>query len=90
MNDETAFGVLRAVDEAGLTAGRDIAVAGFDGVRDARYSNPPLTTLDQPVYDIARQMVRLLIAQISNEPLPLSRVVLQPELLIRASTGSPA
>jgi LacI family transcriptional regulator len=90
VNDETAFGVLRAIDEAGLTAGGDIAVAGFDGVRDARYSHPPLTTLDQPVYEIARQMVRLLIAQISNEPQPLTRVVLQPALLIRASTGSPA
>ncbi|RPJ51316.1 MAG: LacI family transcriptional regulator [Chloroflexi bacterium] len=88
INDETAFGVLRAVDEAGLRTGQDIAVAGFDGVRDARYSNPPLTTLDQPVYDIARQLVRLLAAQIFRQPLPTSRIILQPTLLIRASTGN--
>ena len=88
VNDETAFGALRAIDEAGLKTGEDIAVAGFDGVRDARYSNPPLTTLDQPVYDIARQLVRLLAAQIAGQPLTTTRVVLQPTLLIRASTGN--
>lgn len=87
VNDETAFGALRAIDEAQLKAGKGIAVAGFDGVRDARYSNPPLTTLDQPVYDIARQLVRLLSAQISGQPIPTTRVVLEPTLLIRASTG---
>jgi LacI family transcriptional regulator len=87
VNDATAFGALRAIDEAGLITGKDIAVAGFDGVRDARYSNPPLTTLDQPVYDIARQLARLLAAQISGQPIPTPRIVLQPTLLIRASTG---
>lgn len=86
-NDETAFGAMRAIDEAGLKTGENIAVAGFDGVRDARYSNPPLTTLDQPVYDIARRLVRLLSAQISGQASENSRVVLQPTLLIRASTG---
>lgn len=87
VNDQTAFGAMRAIDEAGLKTGQDIAVAGFDGVRDARYSNPPLTTLDQPVYDIARQLVRLLAAQISGQTVPNARVVLQPTLLVRASTG---
>lgn len=87
VNDATAFGVLRAVDEAGLKTGQEIAVAGFDGVRDARYSNPPLTTLDQPVYEIARQLVRLLTAQITHQPIAEEHIVLQPTLLLRASTG---
>lgn len=88
VNDGTAFGALRAIDETHRKAGKEIAVAGFDGVRDARYSNPPLTTLDQPVYDIARQLVRLLTAQISGQPISTTRVVLEPTLLIRASTGA--
>lgn len=87
VNDATAFGALRAIDEAGLKAGEAIAVAGFDGVRDARYTNPPLTTLDQPVYEIARQLVRLLTAQIFGQAIPTPRIILQPTLLIRASTG---
>jgi DNA-binding LacI/PurR family transcriptional regulator len=90
VNDETAFGALRAIDEAGFLVGKDIAVTGFDGVRDARFSNPPLTTLDQPVYDIARQLVSLLIAQITGEAPPAKRIVYQPTLIIRASTGAPA
>lgn len=88
VNDATAFGAMRAIDEAGLKTGEDIAVAGFDGVRDARYSNPPLTTLNQPVYEIARQLVRLLSFQIAGHGAPFEHVVLQPNLLIRASTGT--
>jgi LacI family transcriptional regulator, galactose operon repressor len=57
INDETAFGVLHAAHELGLQIGQDFAVAGFDGVQASRYSEPPLTTLDIPVYDIARQLV---------------------------------
>lgn len=89
VNDETAFGALRAVDESSLRTGQDIAVAGFDGVRDARYSNPPLTTLDQPVYSIARQLVCLLTEQISGHS-PSRHIILEPTLLIRASTGGAA
>jgi len=87
INDETALGVLRAANELGMRVGKDLAVAGFDGVRDAKYSNPPLTTVDQPVYDIARQLVRMLVDEIRGTHLLERRVVLPPRLLIRESTG---
>jgi LacI family transcriptional regulator len=91
INDETAFGALRAVSETGRVVGKDVAVAGFDGVRDARYSNPPLTTLDQPVYEIARMLVRMLVEEInanqSGTGVVQRQVILQPVLLARASTG---
>jgi len=87
INDETAFGVLNAAHEADLAIGKDLAVAGFDGVQDAKHSQPPLTTLDQPVYDIARQMTKMLLARIAGEDLPEQRVILQPKLLIRESSG---
>jgi len=87
INDETAFGVLHAVHELGLQIGRDLAVAGFDGVQASRYTEPPLTTLDIPVYDIARQLVTMLVTDIVGHPLPDRQVVLQPKLLIRESTG---
>ena len=88
VNDQTAFGALRAIDEAGLKAGQDIAVAGFDGIQATHYSNPPLTTLEQPIYDIARHLVRLLSAQIFNRVMPVTRVVIQPALRVRTSTGN--
>jgi LacI family transcriptional regulator, galactose operon repressor len=87
INDETAFGVLHAAHELGLEVGRDLGVAGFDGVQLSRYTEPPLTTLDIPIYDIARQMTKMLVAEIVGRPLPERRVVLQPKLLIRESTG---
>ena len=87
INDETAFGVLHAAHELGLQIGRDLAVAGFDGVQASRYTEPPLTTLDIPVYDIARQLVKMLVTDIVGHTLPDRRVVLQPKLLIRESTS---
>jgi LacI family transcriptional regulator len=87
INDETAFGVLHAAHEAHRAVGDDFAVAGFDGVQDSKYTQPPLTTLDQPVYDIARQLVRMLLAEIAGQPVPERHLVLQPLLLTRESTG---
>jgi len=87
INDETAFGVLHSAHELGLQIGRDLAVAGFDGVQASRYTEPPLTTLDIPVYDIARQLVTMLVTDILEHPLPNRQVVLQPTLMIRESTG---
>ena len=51
VNDEVAFGALHAAHEQDLTIGADIAIVGFDGVQDAKHSEPPLTTLDIPVFD---------------------------------------
>ena len=87
VNDLTAIGAMRAARERGLVIGRDLAVAGFDGTEDAEHADPPLTTLNQPVYEIARRLVRMLLALIASEPLAERRVVLQPELIVRESTG---
>jgi LacI family transcriptional regulator len=87
INDETAFGVLSALREQGLQVGRDLAVAGFDGVQVSKFTDPPLTSLDIPVYDIAIQLVQMLVAEITRQPLLERQVVLQPRLLIRESSG---
>ena len=87
INDETAFGVLHAAHELGRQIGKDFAVAGFDGVQASRHTEPPLTSLDIPVYDIARQLVKMLVAEITRQPLAERKVMLLPKLLIRASTG---
>ncbi len=89
INDETAFGVLHAAHQKGLAVGRDLGVAGFDGVQEAAHSQPPLTTIDQPVYEIARLLVQILVQRIKEgagekivHPVPLA-------LLKRASTCEP-
>jgi DNA-binding LacI/PurR family transcriptional regulator len=86
VNDEVAFGALHAAHEHGLAVGTDIAIVGFEGVQDANHTQPPLTTLDIPVFDIARQLVKMLLKTIQGEPVD-SPVLIQPSLLIRASTG---
>jgi LacI family transcriptional regulator len=86
VNDEIAFGALHAAHEQGLTIGTDIAIVGFDGVQDAKHSEPPLTTLDIPVFDIARQLVEMLLKIVAGEAVD-SSVFIRPNLLIRPSTG---
>ena len=86
VNDEVAFGALHAAHEQGLAIGTKVAIAGFDGVQDAKFSEPPLTTLDIPVFDIARQLVSMLLKTIAGEPIE-TPVVIKPTLLVRPSTG---
>ncbi|MBE0680890.1 MAG: LacI family DNA-binding transcriptional regulator [Anaerolineales bacterium] len=85
-NDLTAIGILRAARELGISVGSDLAVAGFDGIEDTEHTVPPLTTLNQPVYDCARRLVRMLTALINNEVLEEPHVLLVPDLIIRDST----
>jgi LacI family transcriptional regulator len=87
INDLTAIGVLHVAHELDLVVGRDLAVAGFDGIADSAHTQPPLTTLNQPVYEIARQLVSMLITQIMGQSLAQRQVVFQPEILVRQSTS---
>lgn len=86
INDEVAFGVLHAAHQKGLKPGHNLAVAGFDGVQEAAYSEPPLTTVDQPVYDIARLLVQTLVQHIKGMINGDTIRLVQLELLVRAST----
>jgi LacI family transcriptional regulator len=88
VNDMTAIGAMRAAHERGLVVGRDLAVAGYDGTEDSEHTQPPLTTLKVPVYETARRLVTMLVARIAGEPLTDMSVTLQPELIVRDSTGS--
>jgi LacI family transcriptional regulator len=86
-NDLSADGIIRAARHRGIVVGRDLAVAGYDGTEVSEHTQPPLTTLRQPVYDTAGKLVNMLIALIQGETLARPQIVLQPELIIRESTG---
>ncbi len=85
--DVMAAGVMRAAHEAGRVVGRDLAVVGFDGLGLGRFLTPSLTTLRQPLQEVGRSLVQLLIAQIQGNTMSDAHVLLCPELEIRASTG---
>jgi LacI family transcriptional regulator len=86
VNDLTAIGVLHAAHERGLVVGCDLAISGFDGIEETEHTHPPLTTLVHPVYDIARSLMRLLLQELSGEPVADRRMRVVPELVIREST----
>lgn len=87
INDETAFGALHALRDLGVHIGTDVAVTGFDGVAMSAHSDPPLTTLDIPVYEIACKLVDLLAAELNHQPALERQIVYAPRLLKRLSTG---
>jgi DNA-binding LacI/PurR family transcriptional regulator len=86
MSDLMAIGAMHAAQAAGLTIGRDFAVAGFDDVPLAQYLRPPLTSVRQPIRQVGHLCVDLLVALLSGLPLAERHILLQPELVIRAST----
>jgi DNA-binding LacI/PurR family transcriptional regulator len=86
-NDLTALGVLRAAKEKGLYIGTELAIAGYDGIKETEYTNPPLTTIYQPTYDIARELAKMLIKLIEGVTLTETCITVRPQLVIRASTG---
>ena len=86
VDDMTAIGVLHAAREQGCIVGQELAVAGFDGIEGFEHTQPPLTTINQPVYQIARRLVRMLAARCSGESLQEKRVQIEPVLEVRQST----
>jgi LacI family transcriptional regulator len=88
IDDETAFGALHAAHEQGLRIGNQIAIAGFDGTPESLHTEPPLTTLDIPVYDIARDLVLMLMKTLAGETLTEPHKKYMPELLARESSGN--
>ena len=87
-NDLMAIGAINRIQENGLQAGKDIAIAGFDDIPTAAYTNPPLTTVAQPIYNIGWRTCAMLIDLINGRSLEQRHVLLTPELVIRASSGT--
>jgi LacI family transcriptional regulator len=87
-NDLMALGAISASQKRGLVVGRDVAITGFDDIPLAEHSHPSLTTVHQPVYDIGRKICDMLVSLIRGEELSERHILLQPELIIRESSGT--
>jgi LacI family transcriptional regulator, galactose operon repressor len=86
-NDLTAVGAINAIVERGLRVPDDVSVVGFDDVRLAAYTAPPLTTVKQPADRIARLATELLIGLIRGGEADQLRHLLPPSLVVRGSTA---
>jgi DNA-binding LacI/PurR family transcriptional regulator len=85
-SDTVAMGVLRALDERGLRAGRDVAVVGFDDSIAAQVSTPAMTSVRQPLEQVAVEVVRYLGELLAHRPIPEPGRVLAPTLSVRATS----
>ncbi|GAA2214214.1 LacI family DNA-binding transcriptional regulator [Nonomuraea monospora] len=88
-NDGQACGVYRAAHLLGLRIPDDVSVVGFDDLPAARWMNPPLTTIRQPLAEMAATATEMLLKLARGELLTQHRVELGTELIIRESTGRP-
>ncbi|MGE5830845.1 MAG: LacI family DNA-binding transcriptional regulator [Micromonosporaceae bacterium] len=84
-SDLMAVGAMRVLKEHGRRIPDDVALVGFEDSVLARQTDPPLTTVHQPVEAMGREMARLLVAHIRDEVTPGPLVVLDTHLVIRSS-----
>ena len=87
--DDIAMGVMQAIRQLGLKIPEDISVMGFDDNYYAPMTAPPLTTIHQPVAELAGQAVRLLVQLFDDTPQESKDVILPTHLEIRDSCASP-
>jgi LacI family transcriptional regulator len=89
-NDPTAMGAMKAVLEAGLRIPEDVAVAGCGNVAYADFLRVPLTSVDQQSDAIGERTARMAVALLeSHSPSRARTVLLEPKLVVRASTLRP-
>ncbi len=86
-NDLCAFGALMGIHAAGLTAGVDFSIVGYDDLPEAALWHPPLTTVFTRIHEYGRAAADLALARIADPTRPVERVVLEPRLVVRGSTG---
>ncbi|WP_335982557.1 LacI family DNA-binding transcriptional regulator [Streptomyces sp. CA2R106] len=86
-SDVLALGATRAARRKGLTVPADLSVIGYDDSAFMNYTDPPLTTLRQPIEAMSRAAVALLVNQITGESSTPSEFLHAPELVVRNSTS---
>lgn len=88
LNDLAAFGVYRAARKLSVAIPEQLSVLGFDDVQGAEWAGPPLTTVRQPLTQMAEEAVRMLIRIRNREPDLSLRLNLATTLVVRDSTRS--
>lgn len=86
-NDLLAIGATHALLESGIDVGRDVAIVGMDDTYLARSFNPPLSSVNLGSAERATRAAELLMHRISNPEAPISRLIVDASLTIRASSA---
>jgi DNA-binding LacI/PurR family transcriptional regulator len=86
-SDPLALGAIRAVRRAGLDVPGDVSVVGFDDSAFMNCTDPPLTTVRQPIEAMGRAAVMMLVSQIDGAAVTAEELLFEPELVVRGSTA---
>lgn len=86
-SDPLALGAIRAVRKAGLRVPDDVSVVGYDDSALMNCTEPPLTTVRQPIEPMGRAAIDLLVSQISGGVVAQDELLFEPELVVRGSTA---
>lgn len=87
ISDSLAIGACRAIHDKGLRVPQDISVAGFDGIDMGAYYTPSITTISQPIEEMAREAIKILFNVIRKKTIHTHKFF-EGELLVRESTQS--
>jgi LacI family transcriptional regulator len=84
--DWCALGILHGLKKQGIQIPTQVAVLGYDGMLDGGHSDPPLSTVDQPLFDMGFAAAGALLERIEEPTTPVKQIYLKPRLIVRGST----
>ena len=87
-SDVIAFGVMLGLRAAGMEAGRDLALIGYDDVPEAALWHPSLTTVSNDPRGLGVNAAQLMLRRIAEPDLPLKRIIMPSRLILRDSTAA--
>jgi DNA-binding LacI/PurR family transcriptional regulator len=87
-SDPLALGAIRAARRAGLSVPADVSVVGYDDSTFMSCTDPPLTTVRQPIEAIGRAAVEMLAGQIEGSAVAADELFFEPEIVARGSTAA--
>lgn len=86
--DDVAIAMMGLLRARGLRVPEDVAVVGFDSTALCDHTDPPLTSMKQPICQLAEQALTLLVQKIAGDEPPETRVLCEPRLIVRRSCGA--
>jgi DNA-binding LacI/PurR family transcriptional regulator len=86
-NNTITLGALQAIHDHSLRVPDELSIIGFDDMDWATSMQPPLSVIAQPTYEIGRRATEMLLERMDNPEMPVRHIVLETELILRASTG---
>ena len=78
---------MRAAIDLGYRIPEDLSIIGYDDVQMTKYTNPQLTTISQPMFEMGNRAAEMLIERIGELEIPKRKKILEPNLVVRGSTA---